>query len=279
MKPSEFTDILEEQGIDFFSGVPDSLLANLCAYISNGKPVKKHVIAVNEGAAMAIAAGFHLATGRMACVYMQNSGQGNAVNPLCSLFDKEVYSIPVLMVVGWRGQPGHKDEPQHVKQGKVTVELNETLGVPTYVVGQGDLALDKRAIKELIKQAKKTSSPVALVIPKGFFEKEGISTYTTDHQLIREDVIERIISTFETAAFVSTTGKISRELHDLREKSMQTHEKDFLTVGSMGHASSIALGIAMAKPERIVLCVDGDGAVLMHMGSLAVNACRGTKNL
>jgi phosphonopyruvate decarboxylase len=275
MKPGAFIDLLRQNGITFFTGVPDSLLSPLSAHLATEAAADKHVIAANEGEALAIAAGAHLATGRMACVYMQNSGQGNAVNPLCSLCDPDVYGIPVLLVIGWRGQPGTHDEPQHVKQGRVTLTLNAALDVPTIVADPQASPLEQdRAIVELIRLGQRESRPVALVVPKGFFESGTSRRPQNGHLLVREAVIARILAHFADAAIVSTTGKISRELYELRARSGQSHERDFLTVGSMGHAGSLALGINLANPGLRVLCLDGDGAALMHMGSLAVNGVR-----
>ena len=275
MKPSEFVDLLQRNGITFFTGVPDSLLSSLSAHVTAHVVPERHVIAANEGGALAVAAGVHLATGRMACVYMQNSGQGNAVNPLCSLCDPEVYGIPVLLVIGWRGQPGVHDEPQHVKQGRVTLALNTTLEVPTVVADVHASPVEQeQAIKALIQRGQRESRPVALVVPKGFFEAGAPWHPHNAHVLVREAVIERILAHFAEAAIVSTTGKISRELYELRERCGQTHERDFLTVGSMGHAGSLALGVSLARPGLRVLCLDGDGAALMHMGALAISGVR-----
>lgn len=275
MNPSEFVDLLQRNGITFFTGVPDSLLSSLSAHVTAHVVPERHVIAANEGGALAVAAGVHLATGRMACVYMQNSGQGNAVNPLCSLCDPEVYGIPVLLVIGWRGQPGVHDEPQHVKQGRVTLALNTTLEVPTVVADVHASPVEQeQAIKALIQRGQRESRPVALVVPKGFFEAGAPWHPHNAHVLVREAVIERILAHFAEAAIVSTTGKISRELYELRERCGQTHERDFLTVGSMGHAGSLALGVSLARPGLRVLCLDGDGAALMHMGALAISGVR-----
>lgn len=275
MKPGDFVDLLQRNGITFFTGVPDSLLSSLSAHVTAHVVSERHVIAANEGGALAVAAGMHLATGRMACVYLQNSGQGNAVNPLCSLCDPEVYGIPVLLVIGWRGRPGVHDEPQHVKQGRVTLALNAALEVPTVVADAHVSPVEQeQAIEALIQRGQRESRPVALVVPKGFFEAGTPWHPQNGHVLVREAVIGRILTYFADAAIVSTTGRISRELYELREQCGQTHERDFLTVGSMGHAGSLALGINLARPGLRVLCLDGDGAALMHMGTLAVNGVR-----
>jgi len=266
-----FYNWLTANGVEFYSGVPDSLLKDICAYITDNTPKDNHIIAANEGNAVALSAGYHLATGKLPMVYMQNSGMGNSVNPLLSLMDEKVYSIPVLLMIGWRGEPGIKDEPQHIKQGEVTVKLLEAMDVP-YIVLSDDEAVAERQVKEATDTAKKNSIPFALVIKKGTFEKYSIKEkIKTDYPLSREDAIKQIVSLIDDKdVIVSTTGKTSRELFECREENKQPHYSDFLTVGSMGHTSQIALGIALQKPERKVICIDGDGAVLMHMGGMAI---------
>ena len=275
----EFVDCLKDAGVDFFAGVPDSLLKSFCAYVTD-KCGSSHVIAANEGGAVGLAAGHYLATGKPALVYMQNSGQGNAVNPLCSLADPDVYSIPMVLLVGWRGEPGIKDEPQHAKQGKVTLSLFETLGIPTEILPDDEAAaLD--LVREMVKRAKAESRPVALIVRKGLFAEYKLQNKVADiSALRREDEIEAILKALpEDAVVVSTTGMISREVYEMRERLGQGHERDFLTVGSMGHALMIAVGIAKAQPERLVVCLDGDGASIMHMGNLAIAGQSGCANL
>ena len=275
----EFVDCLKDAGVDFFTGVPDSLLKSFCAYVTDNCG-SSHVIAANEGGAVGLAAGHYLATGKPALVYMQNSGQGNAVNPLCSLADPDVYSIPMVLLVGWRGEPGIKDEPQHAKQGKVTLSLFETLGIPTEILPDDEAAaLD--LVREMVKRAKAESRPVALIVRKGLFAEYKLQNKVADiSALRREDEIEAILKALpEDAVVVSTTGMISREVYEMRERLGQGHERDFLTVGSMGHALMIAVGIAKAQPERLVVCLDGDGASIMHMGNLAIAGQSGCANL
>ncbi len=269
--PSFFIETLKGHGIDFFAGVPDSLLKSICAYITDHIDPKHNIIAANEGGALGLAAGYHLATGKIPVVYMQNSGEGNVINPLASLTDKEVYNIPVLLVIGWRGRPGVHDEPQHVKQGKVTLGLLETLGIP-YAVLSKDEAEAGKQIAAAVAQMQATGAVYALVIEKDTFEPYALqSVQDPALPLRREEAIDTIAAALdEGAVIVSTTGMISRELFEYRTTQGQGHERDFLTVGSMGHASQIALGIALEKPGRRVWCFDGDGAVLMHMGSLAI---------
>ena len=263
---------LRSRGVDFFCGVPDSLLKSFCACLTETE-AGNHVITANEGGAIGLAAGHYLATGKLACVYMQNSGQGNAVNPLASLADPDVYSIPMVLLVGWRGEPGVHDEPQHVKQGKVTLSLFETLGIPVKVLPadeQGAL----QAVDEIVAIAKAESRPVALVIRKGMFAERSLANIRPDlSDLKREDAIETILKALpDDAVVVSTTGMISREVYETRIRLGQDHSRDFLTVGSMGHAIMIATGIAKADKNRKVVCLDGDGAAIMQMGNLAIAA-------
>jgi len=273
-----FYNRLAESGVDFFTGVPDSLLKDFCAYITDNTSEQNHIIAVNEGAAVALACGYHLATGRIPLVYMQNSGIGNAVNPLLSLADTEVYRIPLVLVIGWRGEPDVHDEPQHVKQGKVTCSLLDAMGIP-FAVLEKTREGASRQIETCFNTIAKTQSPYAFVIRKDTFapytlqkKEESKATMT------REEAIE-VISSSRDGIIVSTTGMISRELYELREKeSPVSHERDFLTVGSMGHASSIALSIALQKPRIQVTCLDGDGAALMHMGALAAIGTKKPRN-
>ena len=274
-----FVETLVHQGVDFFTGVPDSLLKNFCAYVTDNCG-ENHVIAANEGGAVGLAAGHYLATGNPALVYMQNSGQGNAVNPLCSLADPDVYSIPMVLLVGWRGEPGVKDEPQHVKQGKVTTSLFETLGVPTEILPDDETAALDIA-RKMVEQAKSESRPVALVVRKGLFAEYKLQSREDDiSDLKREAAIEAILRALpEDAVVVSTTGMISREVYETRVRLGQGHERDFLTVGSMGHAIMIALGIAKARPQRKVFCLDGDGASIMHLGNMAIAGQSGCGNL
>jgi phosphonopyruvate decarboxylase len=267
-----FVDVLESAGVDFFTGVPDSLLKSFCAYLTDNC-ADSHVIAANEGGAVGLAAGHYLATGKPALVYMQNSGQGNAVNPLCSLADQDVYSIPMVLLVGWRGEPGVKDEPQHVKQGKITVPLFETLDIPTEILPDDETAALDLA-KNVVERAKLESCPVALIVRKGLFKTYYLKNKKRNiSDLKREEAIEIILKALpEDAVVVSTTGMISREVYETRERLGQDHSRDFLTVGSMGHALMIALGIAKAQPDRQVVCIDGDGASIMHMGNMAIAA-------
>lgn len=279
VRPEFFIKTLKEHHIDFYAGVPDSLLKNICAYITDYLPSEQNIIAANEGGAMGIAAGYHLATGKIPVVYMQNSGEGNIINPLASLTDKEVYNIPVLLLIGWRGRPGVHDEPQHVKQGKVTTGLLNTMGI-NYAILPKDEEGAAKQIKIATDYMKKTNECYALVIEKDTFDAYAPQNIeVNDLTITREEAIQKVAASIEDdACIVSTTGMISRELYEARNLWNQGHERDFLTVGSMGHASQIALGIALQKPDRRVYCFDGDGASIMHMGNMAITASKKCKN-
>ncbi|MBQ6781944.1 MAG: phosphonopyruvate decarboxylase [Treponema sp.] len=280
IRPSTFYDLLIKNGTDFFAGVPDSLLKNFCAYITDNAPAEKHIISANEGSATALASGYHFATGKIPLIYMQNSGEGNMINPLLSLVDPDVYSVPLLILIGWRGEPGVHDEPQHVKQGKVTCDLLDAMKVPYEVLTDDEAALPAQ-LEKAYSYIKKNSAPYALVIRKGTFDDYVLqNNIPVNAEMKREEAIEKVmLSASEKTAFISTTGMASRELYELREKHGMGHEKDFLTVGSMGHASQIALAVAMQKPARPIFCIDGDGATIMQMGGMATVGTRKPKNL
>ena len=279
IKPLDFYNELSAHGINFFTGVPDSLLKEFCLCIDDSIVGDKHIITANEGNAIALAAGYYLAQKSIPLVYMQNSGLGNAVNPLLSLCDPEVYAIPMVVVIGWRGEPGVKDEPQHVKQGKVQIELLETMNIPYEIISKDDGQIESK-ISKIIKLAEDENRPAVLLIKKGTFEKYSEVIQEPDNQRIkREDALTIVLENLDDRdIIVATTGKTSREIFEIREKMGQSHHQDFLTVGSMGHCSSIALGIALAKPQREVVCIDGDGAMLMHLGSLTSIASLKPKN-
>ena len=278
IRPEFFIEKLRENGIDCFAGVPDSLLKNICAYITDHCDAEHNIIAANEGAAVGLAAGHYLATGQPACVYMQNSGEGNIINPLASLTDPEVYNIPVLLLIGWRGRPGVHDEPQHVKQGKVTTGLLNTMGINFDVLSKEEDIAEKQIAKAVAALSNK--DVYALVIEKDTFEDYKLQNAEKNNlTMSREEAIQTVAAALGGKdCIVSTTGMISRELFEYRTLMNQGHERDFLTVGSMGHASQIALGIAMAKSDRTVWCFDGDGAAIMHMGSMAIVANNVPKN-
>ena len=278
MKVEELVSVINS---DFYAGVPDSLLAALGNYLvqTYGVTPEHHVIAANEGNAVAAAAGYHFATGKVPVVYMQNSGQGNIVNPVASLCNEKVYAIPMLYIVGWRGEPGVHDEPQHIFQGEITLKLLEDMDVPYMIIGKDTTAADVEAkmkeFNELFAQGKQAS----FVVRKGALTYDNNPEYTNDYLMTREEIISHIIDVSRDDIVVATTGKTGRELFELREAREEGHEKDFLTVGSMGHSSSIALGIAAQKKDRRVWVIDGDGAMLMHMGGMAVIGSSDVENL
>lgn len=267
IEPAEFLAALEPHQISFFAGVPDSLLAGLIAKISASCEPEKHVVCANEGSAIALACGHYLATNNIGCVYMQNSGLGNSINPLVSLADSQVYGIPVLLVIGWRGEPGVEDEPQHKKQGAITQDLLKVLGIAYSVIDTNTNIKD--AISIAVSSMRKSQAPYALLVKKGAFKDGSNSASSPD----REKVIDLLVNTFShDAAFIATTGKIGRELFEVRLKNQQPSDSDFLCIGGMGHASQVALGISLSRPEKQVICLDGDGAALMHLGHLATIA-------
>ena len=270
INPNSFFETLIKHNVDFYAGVPDSLLKQFCSCIDDNVAEDKHVITANEGNAIALAAGYHLASKKLPLVYMQNSGLGNAVNPLLSLCDPDVYSIPMLLLIGWRGEPGVQDEPQHIKQGKVQLKLLDLMDIPHAVISKDDVRFDMK-ISNAVDTATKEYKPFAIIVKKGSFDTYKSSSITKNDKLMtRENSLEIILNNLpENSIIVSTTGKTSREIFEIREREGQSHQKDFLTVGSMGHCSSIALGIAIASPERKIICIDGDGALIMHMGSLS----------
>lgn len=278
MKVEKLVEII---GSDFYTGVPDSQLKALCNYLMNtyGIDQKHHVIAANEGNCTALAAGYHLATGKVPVVYMQNSGEGNIINPVASLLNDKVYAIPMVFIVGWRGEPGIHDEPQHIYQGEVTVKLLEDMDIKTFVIGKDTSDEEVSSVMEEFKKVLATGKNVAFVVRKGAISYDGKVKYENDNTMVREEIIQHIVKASGEDPIVSTTGKASRELFETREANGQSHKFDFLTVGSMGHSSSIALGIAFNKPETKIWCVDGDGAVLMHMGSMAVLGANAPKNM
>ncbi len=271
INPDKFFELLKDNGTDFFTGVPDSLLKNFCAYITDNSSESSHIIAANEGCAVGLASGHYLATSKIPLVYMQNSGLGNTVNPLLSLADSEVYSIPMILLIGWRGFPGVHDEPQHVKQGKVTCGLLDAMKIP-YEVLAGDEKEIAAQIRKCYDYISKQKAPFALIATKDSFGEYKLkNNIPVEAEMTREEALERIVlSAKQKSVFVSTTGMASRELFELRVKHGMSHGSDFLTVGSMGHASQIALPIAMTKPSRTVFCLDGDGASIMHMGGMAI---------
>ena len=269
MNVKRFVEIV---GSDFFVGVPDSQLKALCNYLINtyGIDERHHLIAANEGNCAAIAAGYHLATGKVPVVYMQNSGQGNIINPAASLLNDKVYAIPVVFVIGWRGEPGVHDEPQHIYQGEVTLKLLQDMDIASFVIGKETTDEEVESTMVQFRKLLEKGKDVAFVVRKGALSYEGNTEYRNDQKMLREEIINHIVRVSGDDPIISTTGKASRELFETREALGQGHQHDFLTVGSMGHASSIALGVAANKPEKKIWCIDGDGAALMHLGAMAL---------
>jgi len=268
---------LVERGVHFYAGVPDSLLQPFCSYVEEHARPGCHLIAANEGNALAIAMGHQLATGNVPAVYMQNSGLGNAINPLTSLADPQVYRVPILLIIGWRGEPGVKDEPQHVKQGKITADQLDLLGIPFNILDAESDAL--RIVDSALDDVNARGAPGALLVRHGAFAPFSPPNRSSRNAtLTREEALQCLLDLAGDALVVVTTGKASREVFELRAQMGQA-QTDFLTVGGMGHASSIALGVALGCRDRRVVCLDGDGALLMHMGALPIIGQHGPANL
>ncbi len=275
LDPKDFFNFLNSIGLNFFVGVPDSLLKSFCGYIADNTDDRCHVITANEGGAIATGIGYHLATGNVPMIYMQNSGLGNAINPLISLADRDVYSVPMIILIGWRGEPGQHDEPQHIKQGKIMLPMIDSMGLK-YDKLTGNFDKDKKIVKTLFKEATDNKTPVFLIASKGLFK-----TYEFHHEdkilkqqnlPTRENLIEEILQALpKNTLVVSTTGMASREIYEIRERNQTGHHLDFLTVGGMGHASQIAFGLSLHSDKKNIVCIDGDGAALMHLGSMAIN--------
>ena len=278
MQVENFVKIL---GSDFYAGVPDSQLKALCNYLINeyGIDGKHHIIAANEGNATALAAGYHLATGNIPVVYMQNSGEGNIINPVASLMNDKVYAIPCIFIIGWRGEPGVHDEPQHIYQGQVTLKLLDDMNIASFVVSKQTTEDKLNEIMIKFRSLLANGKQVAFVIQKEALEYYKKVEYHNNYSMKREDIIKHIVEITDDDIIISTTGKASRELFEIRENNNQSHETDFLTVGSMGHSSSIALEIALQKPNKKIWIIDGDGSCLMHMGSMALIGYNSPRNL
>jgi phosphonopyruvate decarboxylase len=279
LEPKAFFDALTGAGVTLFAGVPDSLLKDFCAYVTDNAPAERHVITANEGGAIALAMGHYLGSAELGLVYMQNSGLGNTVNPLTSLADPAVYGVPMILMVGWRGRPGEHDEPQHVQMGKVTLETLQAIGVAASELPD-EIEAAKSTLANAVADAKARRAVHALVVKKGTFAGYKLSKKSeSPYALTREAAIAAVVQALpKGAAIIATTGMPSRELFEIREQRKELHDSDFLTVGGMGHASQIALGVALSQPARRVYCLDGDGAVLMHMGGLSTIGQLGPKN-
>ena len=279
LAPSDYLRVLSDAGVTFFTGVPDSLLKEFCACVTMTLKPEDHLIAANEGASVGLAIGHYIGTGSLPLVYLQNSGLGNAVNPLLSLASPEVYGTPMLLMLGWRGEPGKKDEPQHVHQGRVMIKMLEDMDLSVVVLSD-DIVEAKVQTKAAVQKAREINGPVALVVKKNTFDKYVAPKAEAELPMGREEAIVAAAEVLEdNAAVICTTGMPSRELFEFRARNEAGHHRDFLTVGGMGHASQIALGLAMAQPARPIYCFDGDGAALMHMGAMAIMGQSKVKNL
>lgn len=277
MKVEEF---FEGLNYDFFTGVPDSTLSPFCDYLMKEKGISsEHIIAANEGNCVGLAAGYYMATGKIPVVYLQNSGIGNILNPVVSLLNERIYKIPCLFFIGWRGEPGKKDEPQHKFQGEITQQLLQDIGITTFLIEATTTKEEWNSLLKVVDSMLAQGEQVAFLFTKGAIERETINQNRNSYEIIREEAIHELARFAKKDFFVASTGKISRELFAVREFMKQSHERDFLTVGSMGHCSSIALGIALQKPEQRIWCLDGDGALLMHMGAMAIIGASSVKNM
>jgi len=264
---------LDNLGVRFFTGVPDSLLNDFCLYLVNNIPDGQHVMAANEGNAIAIAAGNYIATGNIPLVYMQNSGIGNATNPLLSLTHNCVYGIPMVLVIGWRGDPSIDDHSQHKKQGELTPVLMKDMDIPYDILNADNTVIEK--FKWAVAKAKEISSPVALIVKKAILtEKIKKQVFPTSELMNREEAISHVIDVLgNNAIYLGTTGRATREVHEQVNAHQIETGHEFQNVGSMGHVSSVGLGIALAKPLQKVVVFDGDAAAVMHLGAFATN-CR-----
>lgn len=273
-----FYGALLRHGVDYFCGVPDSLLSSFGLYLQDKAP-SKHDVAPNEGNAIGLAIGFYIATSKIPLVYMQNSGLGNATNPLVSLADPEVLGVPMILLVGWRGQPGTQDEPQHKKQGEITQELLRCLKLGFATLARNEQEVNDQ-VAQAVSESRRTKKPYVLLV-----EKDTFDTYIPKvkrqnaYTLTREEVIRQIAEAAGENVVIATAGKTGRELFEYREETHSGHQRDLLVVGGMGHTSSIALGVAQQQPSLKVFCIDGDGAVLMHMGALAEIGSKAPANL
>jgi len=271
INPSELYDILAREGIDFFTGVPDSTLKHFCFYLDDYSDPSNHIITANEGNSIALAAGYHISTGKIPLVYMQNSGLGNAINPLTSLVGNDLFAIPMLVMVGWRGEPGKKDAIQHSKDGQMQLQLLETLGLSYTIIPSATKSLELQ-IQDSIRLAKDKESPHVILVRKDAFEKykSRKSNNANNHSMSREYVLTKIFNAIKPGSIIiSTTGKTSRELYEIRKELGKLDSIDLMLVGSMGHASSLSLGVALENKNRNIFCIDGDGSLIMHMGALS----------
>ncbi|MBO4636648.1 MAG: phosphonopyruvate decarboxylase [Clostridiales bacterium] len=271
MKAEKFVSALKDIGIESVAGVPDSTLKQFCDYINtDGKDELKHYVTANEGAAAGLAAGIYLGSGKPAAVYMQNSGLGNIVNPVTSIANTDVYGIPMLFIIGWRGEPGVHDEPQHKFMGKITDKMCDLLDIPYSIIDKDTTGEELEKILSEASRVLSSCRQYALIVKKGTFDKRSGGDYANAYTMIRENAVRTVVESLgDNDLIVSTTGKISREVYEQLDMIYGDHSRAFLTVGGMGHASMIAYGIAEERPDKNIFCLDGDGAALMHMGSIA----------
>lgn len=268
MKVDDFVKIL---GANFYTGVPDSLLRPLCDYlVEHYGTSNQHRIGVNEGNCTAMAAGYYLATGETPVVYLQNSGIGHILNPVASLLNDKVYAIPCIFIVGWRGEAGIHDEPQHIFQGEITQNLLMDMGIQTVILSRDTTSAEVQQVMDSFRIRLEKGGQVAFLVEKGALSSEKKRVYKNTNLLFREDILTHILQAAGQDPVISTTGKTSRELFELRQKAGQSHEKDFMVVGSMGHTSAMALEMALCCRQKKFWCIDGDAAVLMHMGAMAI---------
>ncbi len=263
----DFIKILKKNGVKFFTGIPDSLMKNFISYLDDKNLSIDHYIAANEGSAIGLGIGYHLSTKKVPLIYLQNSGLGNCINPIVSLAHQKIFSIPMVLLIGWRGEEGKKDEPQHIKQGEITEKLLQLLDIPYLILDKG---VKETKISALIKVSKKNNKPIALLVRKNFFQSNDSKPLLPNkYPLNREDVINLVVkNASNNDIIVSTTGMASRELLEIRSKMPKKNYCDFMTIGGMGHASQIALGIALNNKNKKVICLDGDGSLIMHMGGM-----------
>jgi len=280
--PKSFHKILINSGVTFYTGIPDSLLKSFCYYIDDNVSCENHIIAANEGGALAIAMGNHLSTKGIPLIYLQNSGLGNLINPLLSLADREVYSIPGVLLIGWRGEPNEPDEPQHKKQGRITLELLNAMEIPFNILDKNMSNSEiTKIVSSCVNSSKSKNQVHALVVRKDFFEGyKSKDSSPNKFDLTREKSIQIIINSLNSNdLIVSTTGLASRELYEYRQTTKKDHSKDFLVVGGMGHANQIALGVSLSQIKKRIICLDGDGAIIMQMGSMPLIGTSTSKNL
>ena len=275
LNPLDILKIFKKNNIDFFTGVPDSVIKSLSAELEK-KNSKNHVISTNEGSAVGIGIGYHLMKGKIPCIYMQNSGLGNAINPLISIAHKNVYSIPLLLLIGWRGAPNQKDEPQHELKGKITLDLLKLLNIKYLILNNKN---DLKKIKNIIKFSKKKSVPVAILIKKDILKpiKKKLNKGEKNY-ILRNEFIELFLNKIDkNSKLISTTGYTSRELNQVRKNKKFNKGKDFYMVGGMGHSATVALGCSLLTKKQTI-CLDGDGSLLMHLGSLRTIGAFSRKN-